>query len=134
MDLPFDIGISPTLGIRGIIASRDIRAGEVIERCPVILVEMNQEKSLFETVMKKYYFEWTKKYHAVALGYGSLVNHSYTPNARYDGNYRSMQLVFKAINPIKKGEEITINYNWEPDSQDPVDDFLVDFNAHHAKK
>jgi SET domain-containing protein len=39
-------------------------------------------------------------------------------------------MIYKAIKDIKKGEEITVNYNWNPNSKKPVDEFLVDFNEH----
>ena len=34
-------------------------------------------------------------------------------------------MVYKAIRPIKKGEEITINYNGEPNDPNPIDWFEV---------
>jgi SET domain-containing protein len=56
---------------------------------------------------------------AVALGYGSLYNHSYTPNARYDDESPQIK-IFTAIREIAAGEEITINYNGEPSDESPV--------------
>lgn len=128
--LPFYIGNSPTLGIRGILASKNIRSGTTIHKCPLLLVPMEQDEFLQKTVVHKYYFEWTAQYTAIALGYGSLFNHSYTPNAKYIQDYRNKLLVFKTIKDIAQEEEITINYNFFPDCQDPLDPGLVDFNKH----
>ncbi|HJN65554.1 MAG TPA: SET domain-containing protein-lysine N-methyltransferase, partial [Pirellulales bacterium] len=61
---------------------------------------------------------WGKRTVALALGYGSLYNHSYNPNARYD-DARGQIKVFTAICDITEGTEITINYNGDPD--DPTD-------------
>lgn len=130
MNLPFDVGISPTLHIRGLIANRDIKKGEVVERAPVVLISKKEEEHLKKTVLWKYYYEWSNKHHVIVLGYGSLYNHSYEPNIRYGFNFKWKVLVYKAIKPIKKGEELMVNYNWDPDNKDPVDDFLMDFNAH----
>ena len=56
---------------------------------------------------------------AVALGYGSLYNHSYQPNARYDDVGR-LTKVFSALRDIEPGEEITVNYNGKPGDRGPV--------------
>jgi SET domain-containing protein len=34
-------------------------------------------------------------------------------------------MVYRAIKNIKKGEEVTVNYNGEPDEQTPIDWFEV---------
>ncbi len=55
----------------------------------------------------------------MALGYGSLYNHSYQPNARYDDESGQTK-VFSAIRDIAPGEEIVVNYNGEPEDETPV--------------
>ena len=54
-----------------------------------------------------------------SLGYGSLYNHSYRPNARYDDEEGRI-MVFTALRDIGRGEEITVNYNGEPGDETPV--------------
>ena len=49
----------------------------------------------------------------LALGFGSLYNHSYRPNARYD-DVGPQAKSFTALRDIAPGEEITVNYNGEP--------------------
>jgi SET domain-containing protein len=99
---------------RGVFARRNIRKGTVIERAPVILV---RTKEVFdnsaEPMLASYVFEWGKDTVAVVLGYGSLYNHSYQPNAEYYDSGRLTQ-VFTALRDIRKGEEITVNYNGWP--------------------
>jgi SET domain-containing protein len=56
---------------------------------------------------------------AVALGYGSLYNHSYQPNARYDDESGKTK-VFSALRDIAPGEEIVVNYNGVPEDKTPV--------------
>jgi uncharacterized protein len=128
MNLPITVGVSPTLHIRGILASRDIKKGEIIERCPLILYPIHQDSSLDRTVLGKYYFEWTKGYSCIVLGYGSLMNHSYTPNAKYTHDYKQKVIVFRAIKNIKKGEEVFVNYNWDPKDGTPIESHLIDYN------
>ena len=56
---------------------------------------------------------------ALALGYGSLYNHSFRPNARYD-DVGPQTKEFTAMRDIAPGEEITVNYNGEPTSRAAV--------------
>lgn len=132
MNIPIRVGLSEQYGIRGIFADQKIKKGSVIERCPIVLIPKSQESALFKTVLQRYYFEWTAKNHAVVLGYGSLFNHSYTPNARYDHDYRNKVMVFSAIQDIGKDEEVTINYNWDPTNTDSLDEFLLDSDTKFA--
>jgi hypothetical protein len=125
MFLPIKVGISPTLKIRGILAVKDIKKGHVVERCPVVLMSVSNDEYLDKTALKNYYFEWNKKFSAVVLGYGSLYNHSYTPNAQYVYNYHKKLMVYRAIKDIKKGEELFINYNYKPKSRKKLDPGLL---------
>lgn len=122
MNLPIAIGISPTLKVRGILASEPIAAGQIIEKCPVILVDAKKEAPVIkQTVLLHYYYEYNSHYDCIVLGNGSLYNHSYKPNARYTYDFKNRQLVYRAVKNIKPSQEITINYNFEPTSQAKLD-------------
>ncbi len=101
----------------GVFASEDIKAGEIIEIAPVILLPEEQISDLAKTKLLDYFFAWGDKLEqaAIALGYGSLYNHSYAPNARFVENFDTNTIAYSAIKDIKKGEEILINYNGKPD-------------------
>ena len=47
---------------------------------------------------------------ALALGQGSLYNHSSHPNAHGEPRLRERVIEFTAARPIGRGEEITIDY------------------------
>ncbi len=126
--LPFAIGISPALGIRGIIATENIRKDKVIERCPAVLINSAEAKLIKKTKLINYYFEWNKKFIAIALGYGSLFNHSFEPNARYCYNYKDNMLVFKTLKAVRKGEELTVNYNGDPEDKSPMEEVALNFD------
>jgi hypothetical protein len=98
---------------RGVVAERAFRAGETIERPPVLVVPGDEAAFVRQTRLNSYYFEWGDdcKQAAIALGYGSLYNHSYSPNARYEFREPEECLEFVALRDIAPGEEITINYN-----------------------
>ena len=98
---------------RGVVAERKFQAGETIERPPVLVIPADEAPLIRDTRLAHYYFEWGDdcKQAAIALGYGSLYNHSYTPNARYEFREGEDCLEFIALRDIELGEEITINYN-----------------------
>ena len=102
---------------RGVFARREIAEGDVIEQAPVIVVPADQAAAC--PVLGTNCFVWGDGTVALALGYGSLYNHSYTPNASYDDRPGRLK-VYRALRDIAAGEEITINYNGEPDDDGPV--------------
>ncbi len=102
---------------RGVFTARSINAGDVIEICPIVVIPKAQIEILDQTVLYDYYFLWENNNAAIALGYGSLYNHSYSPNAEYIMDFVDSSLIIQAIKDINAHEEITFNYNG-----DPVDD------------
>lgn len=115
---------SKTIKGRGVIATEDIKKGETIENAPLLLLPMKEFKHIKQTKLFYYFFEYTNSQFAIALGYGSLYNHSYSPNARYLYNFKKKVLTIKATENIKKGEEIFFNYNFYPDDKTPLGDWF----------
>ncbi|KQC05567.1 MAG: lysine methyltransferase [Methanoculleus sp. SDB] len=108
---------------RGVFAGKDFDPGDEIEICPVIVLDTPAERSHIDrTRLYDYYFAWGEgeERTAIALGYGSLYNHSYLPNADHAPDCAAGLIRIFACRPIRKGEEITINYTGSPDSRDPV--------------
>ena len=126
MNLPIIIGISPNLHIRAVIASENIKMNKVSERCPALIYSISERQYISKTVFDNYYFEWSEKEDAIALGYGSLVNHSYNPNAYVDFDYENKEIIFIAKRDIEKDEEIMINYN--DDSAEPIEESYLTFD------
>ncbi len=105
---------------RGVFARRLIRKGEVIEVVPMLVLTAEEfEGGVSATTLSNYFFAWGKNSVALALGYGSLYNHSYRPNARYD-DVGPQTKDFTALRDIEPGEEITVNYNGKPKSRAAV--------------
>jgi SET domain-containing protein len=102
---------------RGIYATQDIPKGTLFHEAPVIVCPDDQYKKLKKTALRNYYFNWGEDYQevAIALGFGSLFNHSYTPNARFENNLEKQTVDFYAHTNIVAGDEIFVNYNGEPD-------------------
>jgi SET domain-containing protein len=95
---------------RGVFTSRDIPKGSIIESAPVIICSEKDRLIIHKTLLHDYYFLWNENECAIALGYGSLYNHSDKPNADFALDYMSNTIDFSAIMDIQAGEEIMINY------------------------
>jgi SET domain-containing protein len=107
---------------RGVFAAAEIAEGRLIESVEVIVVPADQIKTLEATSLCDYYYKWGEDSAsgALALGCASLYNHSYRPNARYVKHFDRGIIEFFALRDIACGEEITINYNGDPDSRKGV--------------
>lgn len=105
-------------GGRAVFARRALRAGEIFERVPVLLVPKEQVFGSREIAQRAgvavswYVFTWInpdEELVALSLGYGSIYNHSELPNAKYRMHLPDI-MEFFTLREIKAGEEITINY------------------------
>lgn len=112
---------SPGKG-RGVFASERIVTGQLIERAPVIAFSKEQWTLVEKTLFYDYIFDWGpgREGGALVLGFGSIYNHDYQPNAFYIRKEAEDYLEFYALTDIPAGEEITVNYNGKPDCQDPL--------------
>jgi uncharacterized protein len=104
---------------RGVFAKCAINKGAIIERVPILLVPIaDLVDGLANPTLNRFFYHWDKKHIAVCLGYGSLYNHSFEPNARYI--HGKDVVTYRALYHIAEGEEITINYNFLPTDQSPM--------------
>jgi SET domain-containing protein len=106
------VGYSEGRG-RGVFAARRFDPGETIEVCLVIALSEADARTLDGTGLYDYYFGWGKdgKAAAIALGCGSLYNHSSSPNAMHRKNEADGTISVVAVKPIAPGEEIFIRYD-----------------------
>lgn len=98
---------------RGVYADEPIVKGEVIELCHLIVMDFDDVGG----VMERYVFDFSPKKVALALGNGSLYNHSDRPNAKCWMDTRKKNLSFEALKSIRVGEEITINYGYSKEDR-----------------
>ncbi|WP_394767442.1 SET domain-containing protein-lysine N-methyltransferase, partial [Ferruginibacter sp.] len=68
---------------------------------------------LDQTLLHDYIFEWGKLKDkcCMALGLVPMYNHSYKSNCEYFMDFEEDTIAVKTVRNIKKGEELTINYN-----------------------
>ena len=104
---------------RGVFASKEFNNDELIERCPIIYLTKEDYPLAKQTSLLNYYFlNEPEDRAAIALGYGSIYNHSYEPNATYKKHLEEGYIDFIALGEIAAGEEITVNYNYgDPDDK-----------------
>ncbi len=106
---------------RGVVAGRRIEAGELIERSPVLVIPARDRIATDATVVFTYVFMWEHgtveedlyKHEgraAIALGYTSLLNHSYSPNCDFIRHIDALVIDLVARRVIDAGEELTIDY------------------------
>lgn len=99
---------------RGVFAAKNFVAGELVEVCPVVILQCSFET--LPTELQRRVFDWTalantKGAHALALGYGSIYNHANPANLYYEPADDGLHLRLIAAVNVSADSELTINYN-----------------------
>ena len=106
---------------RGVVADAPIGKGELVERSPVLVIPHEDRAAADATIVFTYVFMWEhgtveedlykhEGRSAIALGYTSLLNHSYTPNCEFVRHIDDLAIDLLALRDIGAGEELTIDY------------------------
>ncbi|MDO7173012.1 SET domain-containing protein [Mariniflexile sp. AS56] len=100
---------SPVHG-KGVFASRNIAKGELLAKCDMALIHVNEN---LPEVLATLQFPWIEEYDAICISdVGSFFNHSGTPTAEVDErDFDNLIQTFIAKTDIVKGTEVTIYYN-----------------------
>jgi SET domain-containing protein len=96
-------------------------AGDLVERSPVLIIPAADRKQTDRTIIFTYVFMWEhgtteedlyrhEGRSAIALGYTSLLNHSYSPNCLFIRHIDEQVIDVVAHRHIRAGEELTIDY------------------------
>jgi uncharacterized protein len=111
---------------RGVFARTAIAKGTIIEKVPKMLLPVDLIVNGYDNPgTARVFFVHDRKTVAICLGYGSLYNHSFKPNAIYeDGPIATM--IFRALRNIQPDEEICVNYNGDPVDKSPMGFTVVD--------
>ena len=106
------IGDSPIHG-QGVFALVDIKAGEVIERCPYLVID--DDDLAEENRLNDYLFTSPDvgTDYLVIMGYGMMYNHSSDANAEWEIDDDNRFVRFSATKDIDAGEEIFQDYGEE---------------------
>lgn len=101
---------------RGVFANQDIKTGDVITNCELIVLDKADTILVEDTSLKYYTFKYNSTQDCLVLGDGEIFNHSNKPNVSYNlititdslGSRKIMQ--FKALRPILQDEQMYIDY------------------------
>ncbi len=110
-EAPVRVGQSNVSG-RGVFATRNIKNGDLVERCPVLQLD---ENDIGGELLNYVFYGDNEKKRLVALGNGMLFNHSSFPNVAYylEETPLGPELIIYALRDIRKGEELFYNYGSE---------------------
>jgi len=106
---------TPQMG-KGVFTKERIPAHTTIEISPVIVMKKEDKEHLDKTLLHDYIFLWGKLQDkcCMALGLIPMYNHSYKSNCEYFMDFEEDTIMIETVRVIEKGEELTINYNGDP--------------------
>jgi SET domain-containing protein len=107
---------------RGVFTNEPIPKGTKIEESPVVVLSKKDTAKTDKTTLHNYLFLWGERQvkTCVALGYCSVYNHSYQPNCDHEMDLENETMIITTLRDIKKGEELSINYNGEHGNDTPL--------------
>jgi SET domain-containing protein len=107
---------------RGVFTTESIPAGTRIEISPVLVLSHDDTQTVDTTKLHNYIFLWGSREtrSCIALGFCSIYNHAYDPNCEYEMDFDEETMSIITRKAIKKGEELSINYNGDVTDQSPV--------------
>lgn len=103
---------------RGVFADRDISQGEIIERCPFVVLGYRMRYHSDPVLLAYLYThvcpcDECKKHGGnflLILGYGQIYNHQDNHNAEFKYDFKHQIVDVFALRSISKDEEIFVNY------------------------
>ncbi len=97
---------------RGVYTTIELNKGDLIEICPIIKFPQGQLEHIDKSVLFDYYFLWEEDGYqgCVALGYGSIYNHSSEPNAIVIFDYTDSTIKIECSQKVNIGDELLIDY------------------------
>ncbi|HEY0058993.1 MAG TPA: SET domain-containing protein [Flavisolibacter sp.] len=112
---------SKNMGL-GVFTRESLAEGLLVETAPVVVMTAAERILLDKTLLHDYIFEWgeDQKSCAMALGYIPLYNHSYSANCEYEMDFKRGLMSVRTVRPVKRGEELFINYNGDWNNEKKV--------------
>lgn len=107
---------------KGVFAGEPISEGDIIEVCHIIKIPKSELPIIHKTALHDYYFLWGENLEeaVIALGFGSLYNHTVWSNADFILDLENETIDIVALRDIAAGEEITLNYHGESGDEEPL--------------
>ena len=107
---------------RGVATARPLKRGEVVDASPTLFFDAAAYRAHVKHTLLDHYVFVDRASGGVllALGAGSLFNHSRTPNVDFRVDAAAATIVFSAARDVNAGEELTISYGvpwWEEEGE-----------------
>ncbi len=96
----------------GAFCPRKIPKGTVFDVTTLLVLTAKEAKLMSGSSLEPYWYEFGTKGRAIALGLGSIMNHSDKPNCSYHFSKKRRTLRFFALQDIPPNEELTHDYGW----------------------
>lgn len=96
---------------RGVFSDKDIKEGEIIEECHVLLIPAEEAKKHAGSILDMYLCSWDDiQTECLAFGYAMLYNHNHDHNIIRIEDHERERMLFKAIKDIPAHEELCYDY------------------------
>jgi SET domain-containing protein len=96
----------------GAFCSKRIPKGKIFNVTTLLVLSAREAKRMSESSLEPYWYEFGTRGRAIALGLGSILNHSDEPNCSYHFSKKKRTLSFYALQDIPAHEELTHDYGW----------------------
>ena len=136
--IPLLLKNSPGKG-RGVYLNTDVSYGTLLHISPLLLIPSSQDSSsdnddapVERVVLSHYTYTFDKNTQAVALGMGSMFNHSKRNNVGFIIDKKNLLIRYISTCDISKGTELCINYGnhlWFEDSHSDDEEGFASNNS-----
>ncbi|MGZ3693810.1 MAG: SET domain-containing protein-lysine N-methyltransferase [Bdellovibrionota bacterium] len=96
----------------GAFCSKRIPKGKIFNVTTLLVLTVREAKLMSGSSLEPYWYQFGTKGRAIALGLGSILNHSDKPNCSYHFSEKKRTLSFYALKDIPPHEELTHDYGW----------------------
>lgn len=104
----------------GVFTNRSIKNDTIVEVSPVVVMGADEKVHLDKTTLYNYIFDWEGGRCCMAMGLIPVYNHASPSNCEYFQDYDEGTIYIKTTRAIRKGEELTVNYNGDSDHKGKV--------------
>ena len=79
---------------------------------PLLVLTAKQTKLMADSILESYWYDFGPRQRAIALGLGSIMNHSSNPNCSFHFSATKRTLTFFSLEEIPAHTELTHDYGW----------------------
>ncbi len=96
----------------GAFCSKRIPKGTIFNVTTLLVLTNHEARLMSGSSLEPYWYKFGTRGRAIALGLGSILNHSDEPNCSYHFSKKKRTLSFYALKAIPAHQELTHDYGW----------------------